>query len=120
MISNLAFLVFVNSVVSSLAFFEQPIAPIHNRPTRLYSSPNDPNLKSVADYVKQVHGGKYQFNDAGISSIGQEFAETGYASSAKEEDTEATLLAEIPRWANRMGTETDLESRVKGTIDLQS
>mmetsp|Transcript_16160 Transcript_16160/g.39526 ORF Transcript_16160/g.39526 Transcript_16160/m.39526 type:complete len:226 (-) Transcript_16160:25-702(-) len=120
--SLLAFLILAIVVGTSLAFHSCSTTfqlQLFNR-AKLYSSENDESLNSVGDYVKQVHGGKYQFSDAGINSIGQEFAETGYASSAPKEDVEASLLAEIPRWANRMGTETDMESKIRGTISLSS
>ncbi|KAL3937280.1 MAG: hypothetical protein SGBAC_007587 [Bacillariaceae sp.] len=118
--SLLAFAGLATMVGSSLAF-HCTFQPQRSYTAGLYSSSNDESLHSVGDYVKQVHGGKYQFGDAGINSIGQEFAETGYgSSSAPKEDVEATLLAEIPRWANRMGTEKDIESKIRGTLPLNS
>lgn len=120
--SHLASLIFAIVVVASSAFDCAYHPKRYSSKAKLYSSDSHESLNSVGDYVKQVHGGKYQFSDAGINSIGQEFAETGYdgSSSAPKEDVEASLLLEIPRWANRMGTEADMESKILGTITLSS
>ncbi|CAJ1958750.1 unnamed protein product [Cylindrotheca closterium] len=113
-------LVIVFGVSSAFHTPKPPLRCSNRAKLYSYSSQNDESLNSVGDYVKQVHGGKYQFGDAGINSIGQEFAETGYGSEAPKEDVESSLLAEIPRWANRMGTERGIESKLCGTISLSS
>jgi hypothetical protein len=70
------------------------------------SLPDTSSSASVGDYVRGVHGGKYQFEDAGgMSFAGSQFAESLYASDDSEgvyeeiPDTE-----ELPRWAQAMGT----------------
>ncbi|KAL3795665.1 hypothetical protein HJC23_002072 [Cyclotella cryptica] len=62
--------------------------------------------KSIGDVVNNLHGGKYQFQQAeysllaGSTRIGQEFAESLYSSSyaGLEEDADE----EIPRWVTRV------------------
>jgi hypothetical protein len=58
---------------------------------------------SVGDYVKGVHGGKYQFSAAGLNSAGQEFAASGYGSGPIELEDDN----DVPRWAQHMGTNAE-------------
>jgi len=62
---------------------------------------------TVGDYVKGVHGGKYQFEapGMGMSSAGMEFAEALYSSSGGlEEETDDGADEVLPRWAYNMGS----------------
>jgi hypothetical protein len=68
----------------------------------LAASDSDENA-SVGDYVKGVHGGKYQFEDASaISFEGQQFTESLYSSGPMEED-EPDEEEPMPKWAERLG-----------------
>ena len=73
--------------------------------------PSSSSSASVGDYVMGVHGGKYQFEEAGGASFaGQQFAESLYASDSSEGVIEAKDGTEepFPRWANVMGTSEKL------------
>jgi hypothetical protein len=78
----------------------------------LENNADDVNSASVGDYVKGVHGGKYQFSAAGINAEGQDFAASGYASSPVEDEDMMRSDHKLPRWAQRLGTNVqELEQR---------
>lgn len=59
--------------------------------------------RSIGDVVSNLHGGKYQFENsyaAGSTRIGQEFAESLYASDDCTDDDDE--VDEMPKWALRM------------------
>ena len=75
----------------------------NQRNSYLSSSNNDHETKSIGEVVKNLHGGKYQFHDsylAGSTRIGQEFADSLYASDGS--DTVDDEEEEIPKWALRL------------------
>eukprot|EP00547_Thalassionema_nitzschioides_P017337 CAMPEP_0194250274 /NCGR_PEP_ID=MMETSP0158-20130606/22590_1 /TAXON_ID=33649 /ORGANISM="Thalassionema nitzschioides, Strain L26-B" /LENGTH=210 /DNA_ID=CAMNT_0038987013 /DNA_START=12 /DNA_END=641 /DNA_ORIENTATION=+ len=80
---------------------------------------DDQDPSSVGDYVKGVHSGKYQFEDASfMSSTGKQFAESLYSSSPvdEEHDDHETIM---PQWAKRMGEEGSItEEMCKEVIQL--
>ena len=74
--------------------------------------------KSIDDYVLNVHGGKYRFEDPSTigSAAGQDFAQSLYSSSstkeadiaaAEEEQRAAADYSTWPNWAKRMATNKD-------------
>ena len=80
--------------------------------------------KSIDDYVLNVHGGKYRFDDPSSigSAAGQDFAQSLYSSSstkeediaaAEEEQRAAADYNRWPNWAKRMVTNKD---RIKASI----
>ena len=80
--------------------------------------------KSIDDYVLNVHGGKYRFDDPSTigSAAGQDFAQSLYSSSstiqaeiaaAEEEQRAAADFNTWPNWAKRMATNKD---RIKANI----
>jgi len=73
-----------------------------------------PGSASVGDYVKGVHGGKYQFDGPGAPSLAaREFTEQLYSSSEYDNALDATQEDEPwPRWADSMG-----ESMTQSQID---
>jgi len=74
--------------------------------SRDYSN-DDLNLSglSVGDYVKGVHGGKYQFDAAGLNTAGLEFAANGYVSAPIDNDDSVMDRSHgLPKWAQRLGT----------------
>lgn len=56
--------------------------------------------RAIGDVVQGLHGSKYQFNDAGISFEGQQFAEMGYSSGAVQADNFEN--SPIPNWVLRL------------------
>ena len=81
--------------------------------------------KSIDDYVLNVHGGKYRFDDPSSigSAAGQDFAQSLYSSSstieadiaaAEEEQRAAADYNRWPNWAKRMVTNKD---RIKASIE---
>ena len=56
--------------------------------------------RSIGDVVKNLHGGKYRFEDPGISCVGQEFAESLYSSGPDADDLEEDVPR--PQWADAM------------------
>mmetsp|Transcript_12899 Transcript_12899/g.21393 ORF Transcript_12899/g.21393 Transcript_12899/m.21393 type:complete len:219 (-) Transcript_12899:259-915(-) len=74
------------------------------RSTRLYSEEN-----SVSDYTLGLHGGKYQFDTAGINFEGQQFAETGYGST-EEYQQEDFSNEPLPKWALRLQSQVPPEN----------
>lgn len=74
-----------------------------------------PEEASVGDYVKGVHGGKYQFTDAGINIAGQDFAALGYSAAPPLEEHNE----ERPNWAARMGTDpAELQQKASEEITV--
>jgi hypothetical protein len=62
----------------------------------------DASKRSIGEVVSNLHGGKYQFQDsylAGATRLGQEFADSLYASDEIVEEYEDE---EMPKWAMRM------------------
>jgi hypothetical protein len=74
--------------------------------------------RSIGDVVQGLHGGKYQFNDAGISFEGKAFAENGYGPTSIEEDTYEN--EPLPQWALRMKGITQMEGCPELSIDSGS
>jgi hypothetical protein len=73
--------------------------------------------KNVDDYVLNVHGGKYRFDDPSAvgTAIGRDFAESLYSSSTSsateaEELAAASKFEAWPNWAKRMSSVTSLPS----------
>lgn len=71
------------------------------------SSNNDYDAKNVENYVLNVHGGKYRFDDpsSGGTSVGRDFAQSLYSSSYTEDQNEVDSslpLENWPKWAKRM------------------
>jgi len=88
------------------------------------SGDGTPFSKSIDDYVLNVHGGKYRFDDPSSigSAAGQDFAQSLYSSSsakeadiaaAEEEQRAAADYSTWPNWAKRMVTNKD---RIKASI----
>eukprot|EP00978_Attheya_sp_CCMP212_P015399 scaffold39755_cov52-Attheya_sp.AAC.10 len=76
--------------------------------------------KTVDDYVLNVHGGKYRFDDPSAigTAIGRDFAESLYSSSTSsateaEELAAASKFEAWPNWAKRMSFVTSLPSSVE-------
>jgi hypothetical protein len=61
----------------------------------LFSEPQE--NQSIGDVVQGLHGGKYQFSDAGINFEGQQFAEMSYSSGGVQEENYDD--EPIPNWA---------------------
>jgi hypothetical protein len=78
--------------------------------TRRNSSPGDPEwtASSVGDYVKGVHGGKYQFGVAG-------FNHAPHVEIRDDDDDTAMNATMLPRWATRLGT--DCAQRRRAAVD---
>jgi hypothetical protein len=75
--------------------------------TCLFSdSPEQP--QSIGDVVQGLHGSKYQFNDAGVSFEGQQFAEMGYSSGEVVEENYED--EPIPTWALKLKALTPHEN----------
>jgi hypothetical protein len=53
--------------------------PLRQRDTRLCSYEKEQEQRSIGDVVQDLHGGKYQFGDAGMNVEGQQFAGMGYS-----------------------------------------
>lgn len=69
------------------------------------SSDNSNEKLAVSDYVKGVHGGKYQFEGAtmsGMSFAGAEFADSLYSSGATIMQKQEAEEEELPKWAQCM------------------
>jgi hypothetical protein len=72
-----------------------------------------------------LHGGKYQFSDAGTNYAGQEFAETGYSSGNYEQEGDLENDP-LPNWAlklNQIPTKdcAQLQVAYSGTlVDFQN
>ena len=61
------------------------------------------NASSVGDYVRGVHGGKYQFDTpGGISFEGQQFVEALYSGSQQQQEEESLEEEPLPNWAMRL------------------
>jgi len=81
--------------------------------TLLSSSSPDASSSSVGDYVRGVHGGKYQFEDAGGATFaGQQFAEALYASTDEEDDTLGHVNEPLPKWGQTMATSAKLGTNI--------
>ena len=79
-------------------------------------SDSDNDQRSVSDYVKNVHGGKYQF---GNSLVGQEFAESLYSSSNYDNSDSEQLIdpnEDLPKWTQRMIQNASTKISSKDTI----
>ena len=58
---------------------------------------------SVGDYVRGVHGGKYQFDTVGgMTFEGQQFAEALYSGSSDGDSEEDFTNEPLPKWAERL------------------
>ena len=70
---------------------------------------NNDNDALVGDYVKGLHGGKYQFDQGnrGISMESQQFVEELY-SGGEHEGTEAEDMTIIPEWAKNIVLPNDM------------
>ena len=74
---------------------------------RVLRKSSNSDESSVGDYVRGLHGGKYQFQDAsdamapGMSMIGQEFASSLYGGNPCEA-TDNLSSEDMPRWAQQM------------------
>jgi len=70
------------------------------------SSFNNENNKSIDEYVLNVHGGKYRFDEPSVSgtTIGRDFAQSLYSSSSYTDDTQEKNpdIVDWPKWAKRM------------------
>jgi hypothetical protein len=78
-----------------------PVAfPLRQRNTRLCSSEKEQEQRSIGDVVQGLHGGKYQFGDAGMNVEGQQFAEMGYSSGEVQLDNYED--EPIPTWALKL------------------
>jgi hypothetical protein len=78
-----------------------PVAfPLRQRDTRLCSHEKEQEQRSIGDVVQGLHGGKYQFGDAGINVEGQQFAEMGYSSGEVQLDNYED--EPIPTWALKL------------------
>jgi hypothetical protein len=76
--------------------------------TRIYSEEPE---NSISDYTLGLHGGKYQFDSAGMNYEGQQFAQTGYGSSSEEEQKQEDFSNEpLPKWALRLQRQLPPES----------
>lgn len=64
----------------------------------------DDEQRSISEVVQGLHGGKYQFAEAGVNLQGQQFAEQGYGSSGMDTAKEQQALEseDLPRWAERL------------------
>ncbi len=78
--------------------FRQDFKRANADANRLYSVGEE--KRSICDIVQGLHGSKYQFNDAGISFEGQQFAELGYSSGEIQQNNFET--DPIPQWALNM------------------
>lgn len=87
---------------------------------------------TVGDYVKNVHGGKYQFEEhggGGMNSVGQQFAESLYSSSSSslsydtddvDDNDDDKDISEWPRWAQNMGMASESSPNIRDTLVLNS
>jgi hypothetical protein len=107
----------VSTTTSCAAFVTLPSQPRRTRCqlnglsphryfTRLYSEEAE---NSISDYTLGLHGGKYQFDSAGMNFEGQQFAETGYGSSEEEEPQDFSNEP-LPKWALRLQSQRPPES----------
>lgn len=73
--------------------------------------------RSIGEVVSNLHGGKYQFQDshlAGATRLGQEFADSLYASDGIVEENDDD---EMPKWAIRMMDPLlQMDKPVSGTL----
>jgi hypothetical protein len=82
--------------------------PITARPlTQLRSSSppqgsSEGSDKSIADYTLGLHGGKYDFSNAGFSQSGQDFAASLYSGGDDEETSVDYTQEPLPDWAVRL------------------
>jgi len=83
----------------------------------------DGTAASVGDYVKGVHGEKYNFGvPGGPSAAAQEFTQALYSSSSSvaEEEQDSDDDEPMPRWAQNMGaTTTSAGAAVRGDEDIR-
>jgi hypothetical protein len=92
-------------LASTEAFQIRSLSPLPE--TCLFSdSPEQP--QSIGDAVQGLHGSKYQFNEAGVSFEGQQFAEMGYSSGEAEEENYED--EPIPKWALKLQALTPHEN----------
>lgn len=95
---------------NSLVFSQRPAGACSDASSccRSLQQPGSADDASVGDYVKGVHGGKYQFEQAGAMGLaGREFAESLYAGSSSEEQQETDDENEpLPKWAERLRSVT--------------
>jgi hypothetical protein len=78
--------------------------------------------RSIGDVVKNLHGGKYQFdNKSGLGMIGQQFAESMYACTPDNsmlQHTEEKVFDDtnLPKWVHRLGS--TVPKQISGTINF--
>lgn len=81
---------------------------IRRSPLCMQSTNEECDRRSIGDYVKGVHGGKYQFEETtgggGLTSVGSEFAQSLYATSSSCETSVGNNglidpTEELPKWA---------------------
>ena len=137
-VGSMANLVFLASIVHSWSI-GSAFVPVHTNAFKRSSSVGAYNIgqgdsaeggddatssKSIDDYVLNVHGGKYRFDDPSSigSAAGQDFAQSLYSSSstieadiaaAEEEQLAASDYNRWPNWAKRMVTNKE---RIKASI----
>ena len=69
--------------------------------------------KSIADYTLGLHGGKYQFGDSAVSTVGQDFAASLYASAEENGVSDVDYTSEtVPAWALRLSDLTGTSLQV--------
>ncbi|CAB9509382.1 expressed unknown protein [Seminavis robusta] len=105
--------VVVAGVRTAFAWTSQPTSCCHRnfRAIQLKADlDNNNDDTSVGDYVQGVHGGKYQFEQAGGATFaGRQFAESLYASDPNEGVIyDNNDDGNVPAWAERMGTSAKL------------
>ena len=119
------------ATISSIDAFQSSLAE-PQRPSQftLWSTPpsfDQEEGRSIGDVVQGLHGGKYQFSDAGgMSFEGQQFAEMGYSSGEPQEDNYED--EPVPNWALRLKdivppidcTELKVEIDAPSAIEVQN
>jgi len=107
------------------------------RPHMRYGNGEEELERDIGDYVKGVHGGKYQFEDfaqlnGGLSYTGNEFAQRLYTSSTSECETrnidKIDSMEKLPRWAQRLrdadidefGSSFDGEIQIGDSVQIKN
>jgi hypothetical protein len=92
-----SFVINSRSKSSSSSWRQQRSAPLY------HGDHNDDDENSVGDYVKGLHGGKYQFEQQGLLSMeSQQFVENLYSGDDEEEQD-----LSIPEWAQNIPLPTE-------------
>ena len=92
---------------------QEQIIALHSSPWDSHEQTSrDAAAPSVGDYVQGVHGGKYQFEEAGGATFaGRQFAEALYSSDPNEGVLLEDPLNEnepLPSWVQKMGSSGSL------------